>query len=154
VGLLIRDSLEDDMMPNEARTAELLSEVAQTHHRVYQFSDGADPDWASWYADWLIRRSPFAELFGRTPVPSELVWLLVELDRRYTVERPDDPWEGSMPRPSSRGSVVRATTCRSDRMTMTGSGCATCSRWPRTHGPSSTPISTMGGCWSPSGDQT
>ena len=37
--------------------AGLLHEAAETHHRVYRITDGEDPDWASWYADWLIRLS-------------------------------------------------------------------------------------------------
>ena len=28
----------------------LLHEVGETHHRVYRIVDGADDDWASWYA--------------------------------------------------------------------------------------------------------
>jgi len=36
------------------RVAELLHEAAETHHTVYRITDGDDPDWASWYADWLL----------------------------------------------------------------------------------------------------
>ena len=35
----------------------LLHEAGETHHRVYRIVDGADDDWASWYAQWLINRS-------------------------------------------------------------------------------------------------
>ena len=35
----------------------LLQEAAETHHRVYRIVDGADDDWASWYAWWLINLS-------------------------------------------------------------------------------------------------
>ena len=38
-----------------ARVSELLHEVAETHHVVYRITDGDDPDWASFYADWLAR---------------------------------------------------------------------------------------------------
>jgi hypothetical protein len=38
--------------------SKLLHEAAETHHRVYQIVDGADPDWATWYADWLVNLSP------------------------------------------------------------------------------------------------
>jgi hypothetical protein len=37
--------------------AALLHEAGETHHRLYRIVDGEDPDWASWYADWLIRLS-------------------------------------------------------------------------------------------------
>src|SRR5438094_4764068 len=35
----------------------LLHEAAETHHQVFRITDGADEDWASWYADWLIKLS-------------------------------------------------------------------------------------------------
>jgi hypothetical protein len=76
------------------RIAEILHEAAETHHQVYRIVDGTDPDWASWYADWLIHLSALPDLLGATPVRSELVWLLVGLDKQYTVDAPAEPWEG------------------------------------------------------------
>jgi hypothetical protein len=76
-----------------AAIARLLSEAAETHHLVYRITDGDDPDWASWYADWLTRLSELPELLGRPPVRSELVYLLVLLDKEFTDRRPDEPWE-------------------------------------------------------------
>ncbi len=55
--------------------------------------DGADDGWASWYADWLISLSELPTLLGTKPVRSELVYLLVSLDKEYTATRPDLPWE-------------------------------------------------------------
>jgi hypothetical protein len=73
--------------------AALLREAAETHHIVFRITDGEDPDWASWYADWLLRLSELPQLLGRRPVRSHLVHALVELDRRYAAEAPDEPWE-------------------------------------------------------------
>ena len=70
----------------------LLQEAAETHHRVYRIVDGADDDWASWYAWWLINLSELPSLVGVTPVRSDLICLLVTLDRRYTAERQTGPW--------------------------------------------------------------
>jgi len=75
------------------RIAELLHEAAETHHVVYRISDGDDPDWASWYADWLLDLSELSEVLGRRPIRSHLVHALVELDRLYSVEKPDERWE-------------------------------------------------------------
>jgi hypothetical protein len=81
-------------MPDPAdRVAALLSEAAETHHRVYRISDGDDPDWASWYADWLARLSELPLILGRTPIRSELVWLLVGLDKQYTESDPGPAWQ-------------------------------------------------------------
>ena len=75
------------------RLVAILHEAAETHHRVYRIVDGEDPDWASWYADWLIRLSELPSVVGVTPVRSELVYLLVHLDKEYTARRPDQSWE-------------------------------------------------------------
>lgn len=71
----------------------LLHEAGETHHRVFRIVDGADDDWASWYADWLINLSELPALLGGKPVRSELVYLLVSLDKDYTAGQPAEPWE-------------------------------------------------------------
>jgi hypothetical protein len=73
--------------------AELLHEAAETHHSVFRITDGDDPDWASWYADWLLDHSELPQLLGATPVRSHVVHALVELDRAYTAEQPPERWE-------------------------------------------------------------
>jgi hypothetical protein len=75
------------------RIAELLHEAAETHHVVYRITDGDDPDWASWYATWLLELSELPELLGERPVRSHLVHALVALDRAYAREGPAGRWE-------------------------------------------------------------
>lgn len=75
------------------RVAALLHEAAETHHIVYRIVDGDDPDWASWYADWLIRLSELPSILKTTPVRSELVYELVKLDREFNRSKPGEPWE-------------------------------------------------------------
>jgi hypothetical protein len=75
------------------RVSGLLHEAGETHHRVFRIVDGADDDWASWYAQWLIDLSELPALLGGRPVRSELVYMLVSLDKQYTAENPDEPWE-------------------------------------------------------------
>ncbi|WP_433236334.1 hypothetical protein ACQPYK_26915 [Streptosporangium sp. CA-135522] len=75
------------------RVGDVLHEAAETHHRVYRIVDGADDDWASWYADWLINLSELPNLLETTPVRSELVCELVGLHREYTAKTPAEPWE-------------------------------------------------------------
>jgi len=71
----------------------LLHEAGETHHRVFRIVDGDDADWASWYADWLINLSELPTVLGAKPVRSELVYLLVSLDKEYTAQNPAEPWE-------------------------------------------------------------
>jgi hypothetical protein len=75
------------------RVSSLLHEAGETHHRVFRIVDGADDDWASWYADWLTNLSELPTVLEAKPVRSELTWLLVSLDKEYTAGQPDDPWE-------------------------------------------------------------
>ena len=79
------------------RVAKLLHEAGETHHLVYRIVDGDDPDWASWYADWLGNLSELPEILGVAPVRGELVWLLVKLDKEYTKAGPSTPWPRWMP---------------------------------------------------------
>jgi hypothetical protein len=71
----------------------LLHEAAETHHRVFRIVDGADDDWASWYADWLVNLSELPTLLDAKPVRSELTYLLVGLDKEYTASQPGLTWE-------------------------------------------------------------
>jgi hypothetical protein len=68
------------------KVAGLLHECGETHHVVYRITDGADDDWASWYADWLTRLSELPELLGSSPVRSHLVAELVSLEGEYGAE--------------------------------------------------------------------
>jgi hypothetical protein len=80
------------MNDKSASIAALLHEAGETHHLVYRIVDGDDPDWASWYAQWLLDLSELPQLLGTTPARSELVWMLVSLDKDYTNTSPDVPW--------------------------------------------------------------
>ena len=68
----------------------LLHEASETHHTVYRITDGEDPDWASWYGDWLIQHSELPDLLGGAPVRSHLVAELVRLERDVGA---DQGWE-------------------------------------------------------------
>jgi hypothetical protein len=75
------------------QVAALLREAAEAHHVVYRIVDGEDPDWASWYANWLLDLSELPQLLRETPVRSHVVHALVQLDRDYADEQPQERWE-------------------------------------------------------------
>ena len=81
------------MADTSEQISALLHEAGETHHRVFRIVDGADDDWASWYAQWLIDLSELPDLLGARPVRSELIYLLVSLDKQYTAEAPGESWE-------------------------------------------------------------
>ena len=91
----------------------LLHEAGETHHQVFRIVDGADDDWASWYAQWLIDLSELPDLLGVRPVRSELIYLLVSLDRQFTAEATGEPWESYYARQIQRHSSQQAVDNRS-----------------------------------------
>jgi hypothetical protein len=75
------------------RVADLLHEAAETHHVVYRIVDGDDPDWASWYSEWLTALSELPQILGTAPVRSHLTYELVRLDREFTEGDFGGRWE-------------------------------------------------------------
>jgi hypothetical protein len=76
-----------------ARVSALVHEAGEVHHVVYRITDGADDDWASFYADWLIDHSELPEALGRAPTRSHLVHELVESERAFAEGVPEASWE-------------------------------------------------------------
>jgi hypothetical protein len=74
------------------RVSQLLHEAGEVHHVVYHITDGADDDWASFYADWLTRLSELGDVLGKTPVRSHLVHELIECERAAPA---GERWEDS-----------------------------------------------------------
>lgn len=75
------------------KIAALLREAGEVHHAVWRITGGDDPDWPTWYADWLVSLSELPDVLGTTPVRAELTWLLVQLDKDYTASGSDQPWQ-------------------------------------------------------------
>jgi NAD(P)H-hydrate epimerase len=77
----------------EDRTAQLealFQEVGHQHHEAFLETDGADPEWPLWYADWLKDRLP--PMLGTELTKSELVYLLIHLGKEQAQQEPDMPW--------------------------------------------------------------
>ena len=81
------------MDERERQVSELLHEAGEVHHVVYRITDGADDDWAWFYADWLTRHSELGDVLGSVPVRSHLVHALVQCDRDYAAASPAERWE-------------------------------------------------------------
>ena len=93
-------------MTDAAAIADVLHEAAETHHVVWRITDGDDPDWASWYADWLLGLSELPVLLGTKPVRSHLVHALVQLDRDHAESGSTERWEESYARGLSKQFVA------------------------------------------------
>lgn len=69
----------------------LFHEAGEAHHRAYVEVDGADPDWPLWYAEYLHER--LIAMLEAKFTKSELVYLLISLDREVQRVAPGTNWQ-------------------------------------------------------------
>jgi hypothetical protein len=55
--------------------ANLLNETAEAHHKAFAATEGEDPDWPIWYADYLLEK--IRQMLKAKFTKSELIYLLV-----------------------------------------------------------------------------
>lgn len=68
--------------------AELLAAAGAAHHEAFVATDGADPEWPLWYAEFLLGR--MGEHVDDPMTKSQLVYLLVGADRAHAGS--SEPW--------------------------------------------------------------
>jgi hypothetical protein len=69
---------------------DLFDETGKAHHQAYSETDGFDPDWPFWYADYLIDKLP--PLLEANMSRSDLVYLMVHLSKLQPAEAPGAWW--------------------------------------------------------------
>jgi hypothetical protein len=69
---------------------ELFREAGAAHHQAYIETDGADPEWPLWYADYL--REKLGALLDANFTKSELVYLLVLVANEQPLSAPGANW--------------------------------------------------------------
>jgi hypothetical protein len=74
------------------KVAALLHQTAEDHHVAYKETDGVDPDWSIWYAGHLLEKG-FDKMLDATPLKSDLIYLLVLVDKQQMSEAPGARWE-------------------------------------------------------------
>ncbi len=72
--------------------AGILQRAELVHGVVTEKTGGADPDWALFYAWWLLNWSDFPAALGRTPSLAELTVELTRLDTAYRAGPQSNPW--------------------------------------------------------------
>jgi len=79
-------------MKTESRNQliELLVETGQAHHAAFLAADGADPDWAIWYASHL--QEPVARQLDMKFHKSQLIYCLMDADIEHRLRAPDTTW--------------------------------------------------------------
>jgi hypothetical protein len=69
---------------------DLFREVGEAHHQAYIETDGADPEWPLWYADYLRER--LGDLLDASFTKSELVHMLVLVANEQPLRAPGANW--------------------------------------------------------------
>jgi hypothetical protein len=68
----------------------LFHEVGEAHHQAYIETDGADPEWPLWYADYLRER--LGDLLDASFTKSGLVHMLVLVANEQPLRAPGANW--------------------------------------------------------------
>ena len=84
--------MSEDKRQHKEAIAALLHETAEAHHIAFKETDGVDPDWSLWYADYLLQKG-FDRLLDAKLLKSDLVYLLVLVDKLQVSEAPGSRWE-------------------------------------------------------------
>ena len=78
------------MIDSVEQIAQLLEETQQAHHHAFLATDGVDPEWPLWYADYLQDKLP--PLLEADLTRSELTYLMVHLSKLQQLEAPGERW--------------------------------------------------------------
>ncbi len=68
-----------------------LTEVAKAHHKAFKKTGGRDSEWPIWYAEYALEG--MSEFVGRTLSKSELIYLLVKVEKEHKAAGSDQPWQ-------------------------------------------------------------
>jgi hypothetical protein len=74
----------------ELELADLFQETGEAHHKAFAETDGDDPEWPIWYAEFV--HDDLAKLLDATFTKSELVYLLVLADNDRRAISPGSDW--------------------------------------------------------------
>ncbi|HME81621.1 MAG TPA: hypothetical protein VKF82_06050 [Candidatus Eremiobacteraceae bacterium] len=74
------------------KLAALFSQTSEDHHVAYKATDGVDPDWSIWYAGHLLEKG-FDTMLGAAILKSDLIYLLVTVDKELQSYAPGAHWE-------------------------------------------------------------
>ena len=70
----------------------LLHQTGEDHLATHQETKGDDPEWPLWYADYLLEHG-LAPLLEAKLLKSDLIYLLVLVDKQQKSEAPGAQWE-------------------------------------------------------------
>ena len=69
---------------------DLFRKAGNAHHKAFIKTNGEDPDWPIWYADYLLEK--LLNLLNASFTKSELVYLLVTAEKERALMAPGSDW--------------------------------------------------------------
>jgi NAD(P)H-hydrate epimerase len=69
---------------------DLFRETGKAHHQAYIETDGADPEWPLWYAEYS--HGKLGALLGATFTRSDLIYLIVQAAKEQALRAPGANW--------------------------------------------------------------
>ncbi len=84
--------MNEETRQRKETIAALLHQTAEDHHVAFKETDGVDPDWSIWYAGHLLVND-FEALLDAKLLKSDLIYLLVLVDKQQMSEAPGAHWE-------------------------------------------------------------
>lgn len=72
------------------RLAALFEQTGKAHHQAFLETDGEDPEWALWYAEFLHER--LAPFLAAPLTRSRLIFCLIGADDEHRATESDAPW--------------------------------------------------------------
>ena len=80
-------------MSSEVSKTELVAlfkQAGSAHHQAYIETNGDDPEWPLWYAQFLENKLP--AMINQQMTRSEIVWLLLTLEKQRAAESLTGSW--------------------------------------------------------------
>jgi hypothetical protein len=69
---------------------QLFKEAGQAHHQAFLGANGADENWAAWYAEYL--QGPLNFLFGVMISKEDLTEMLTAFDKKHQMDTSNTLW--------------------------------------------------------------
>ncbi len=73
-----------------AALAQLFRQAGMAHHEAFKATDGDDPAWPAWYADYLLDKLP--QHLGQTLGKEQLAETLIRLDKEVKSGAGNGDW--------------------------------------------------------------
>jgi len=75
----------------ESQLTEVFTETEKAHLEAFTATDGNDPEWPIWYADYL--QEPMSDILQTKFLKSSLIYCLMDADFEYKARELDVQWQ-------------------------------------------------------------